>query len=343
MQNTKIEWCNTIGPDGKSYPGMTFNPWWGCQKVSPACTNCYAATFANRYYPGLWGPAKTTPRKIASEDYWKQPIKWNEKAKKLNVRLKVFCASMSDVFEDHPGVVEARLRLFNLIVLTPNLNWLLLTKRPENILKMVPLHWEVDFFPDNVWVGTTVENQQYADERIPHLLKVPAKVRFLSMEPLCGPVDITNKGLNNAYSFPTDHYTEPHSGKKIGIEWTDPGDAYIGLDWVIAGGESGSKATPSHPDWFRSLRDQCKAAGVPFFFKQWGEFTDGSVLLANKTTVLNNGDYSLAGWEHALRGRNDSVMSSDEWNSFKPTVMSKVGKKAAGRLLDEMEYNDMPL
>lgn len=327
MENTKIEWCNTIGPDGKSYPGMTFNPWWGCQKVSPACTNCYAATFANRYHPGLWGPAKTTPRKIASEEYWKQPIKWNYKAEKLGLKLKVFCASMSDVFEDHPGVIEARLRLFNLIELTPNLNWLLLTKRPENIIRMVPDQWKVDFLPDNVWVGTTVENQKYADERIPHLLKVRARVRFLSMEPLSGPVDLTSG------------FVSPD-----GSSWYNGVLKRKYIDWVIAGGESGHAATPSHPDWFRSLRDQCKAAGVPFFFKQWGEFRPYITKFPGKL-------YEPISLDHM--GKISLYWSGEDWRpitknlpvsiAMKNCVAARVGKLYAGRLLDYIEHNDMPL
>jgi protein gp37 len=320
MENTKIEWCSTLGPDVVLHPGNTFNPWWGCIKVSPACENCYAENFANRFHPGLWGPAKTTPRKIASEEYWKQPLKWNAKAKKLGVQLKVFCASMSDVFENHPQVVAARWRLFYLIEATPNLNWLLLTKRPENIMEMVPKSWD-DEFPENIWVGTTVESQEYADKRIPELLKVPAKVRFLSMEPLKGPVNLTRIKAEVDPEFPDEDWR---------FNSLDSGDCYFEsggnisdgprrdyrIDWVIAGGESGQQASPSHPDWFRYLRDQCGVAAVPFFFKQFGEWAPG---------------------ENGRLYREKSIDFTDG------QLMINVGKKAAGRLLDGVEYNEMPV
>lgn len=299
MENTKIEWCATTGPDGTVYPGHTFNPWWGCQKVSPACKHCYAADFANRFHPGLWGPAATTPRKIASEDYWKQPIKWDVKAKQLGIKLKVFCASMADVFEEHRGVEEARIRLWNLIVATPNLNWLLLTKRPENIMNMIPSIWWGGL-PQNIWVGTTVENQEYADERIPHLLRVSATVRFLSMEPLCGPVDLRKY-----------------------ISW----DIDNTIDWVIAGGESGRQASPSHPDWFRSLRDQCDPAGVPFFFKQWGELLPDCQVESAMPGLIKS----------SARRLFPSPNNADKINTY-----HKIGKHKAGRLLDGIEHNDMP-
>lgn len=236
MQNSSIEWTD-----------HTFNPWWGCQRVSPGCEHCYAETLAHRYNFKVWGPAKITARREMSANYWNQPIKWDRLAQVSGTRPRVFCASMADVFEDHPQIVDARVRLFNLIDQTPNLDWLLLTKRPQNIMPMMA-DW-VNDFPQNIWMGTSCEDQQRADERIPHLLRVPARVRFLSCEPLLGPVMLRK-------------WVRPSPG------WApDP------IHWVIAGGESGAGARPMHPDWARALRDECQAAGdIAFHFKQWGEY-----------------------------------------------------------------------
>ena len=237
MSETKIEWCD-----------YTFNPWWGCTRVSPGCENCYAESWAKRFAVE-WGPK--ADRRFFGEDRWAQPLKWNRKAEKLGTRFKVFCASMADVFEDRYQLDTERARLFALILNTPHLDWLLLTKRPENIDRMAPAKWRIQW-PGNAWAGTTVEDQQRADERIPHLLEVPA-VRFLSVEPMLGPVDIWAylKGDLRDRSL-TALGSEPMPG----------------VDWVIVGGESGPGARPVNEDWIRSLRDQCNAAVVPFFYKQ---------------------------------------------------------------------------
>lgn len=232
MNNSKIEWTD-----------HTFNPWWGCMKVSAGCKNCYAETLDNRLQGGHWGP--DSKRRPMSDNYWKQPIKWNAAAVKAGIPAKVFCASMADVFEGRLDTLHSLRRLFDLIEQTPFLIWQLLTKHPENIMQLVPDSWKKKF-PGNVWIGTSVENQGAADFRIVHLKAVPANVRFLSMEPLLEDVSL----------------------KLAEREWS----AHI--HWVIAGGESGHGARPMHPDWVRSIRDQCKDAGVSFFFKQWGEWAD---------------------------------------------------------------------
>jgi protein gp37 len=252
MAETTIEWTATRGPDGTLQPGYTMNPWTGCLRVSPGCDHCYAATLSNRA-PGTFGSWEPgAARKRTSEAYWKKPLSWNRKAEQLGVRLKVFCASMADVF-DNQAPEDWRVELWRLIRETPHLDWLMLTKRPQNIRKMLPQ--EVDFgraawgrggpWP-NVWLGTTVENQEEADRRIPHLLAVPARVRFLSCEPLLERVVIREHWLVRHH---------PQSAR---------------VDYVICGGESGAGARPMHLDWARSLRDQCAAAGVPFFMKQMG-------------------------------------------------------------------------
>jgi protein gp37 len=238
-ENSKIEWTH-----------HTFNPWWGCVKVSEGCAHCYAETLSTHYGHNVWGPAKTTPRRLFGEKHWQEPLKWDRQAQREGTRKRVFCASMADVFEDHPQVVDARTRLFNLISDTPHLAWLLLTKRPENIKPMlIEAGRGFQSLPPWVWIGTSVENQEQADKRIPHLLNVPAHVRFLSCEPLLGPVDLSH--LAN------------RGGEQHGL-------IDGGIHWVIVGGESGAGARPMHPDWARSLRDQCETAGVAFHFKQWG-------------------------------------------------------------------------
>lgn len=305
MNNSKIEWTD-----------HTFNPWWGCMKVSAGCVNCYAEILDNRYHHDNphWGPGSS--RKEQSDNYWKQPLKWNAVAEKTGISAKVFCASMGDVFEGHPDTLQYLTRLFKLIEQTPFLIWQLLTKRPENIMTLVNAgtNWGKSW-PKNVWIGTSVENQKAADERIPFLLQVPAKVRFLSCEPLLGPVDITQRKIN--YSVPT-RYT--YDGK--GIEWTDPGNTFIGIQWVIVGGESGRNARPMHPDWVRSLRDQCQTAGVgvSFFFKQWGEYIPVREYVEG--TVYQN---------------DLPVMMEDN-----PTEFKRLGKKGSGRLLDGIEWNEFP-
>ncbi len=240
--DTKIQWTwrYITMPDGSmlTIPGHSFNGWWGCLKVSEECHRCYALDIAHHYIKEpLWGPASTTKRRLFGEKHWREPLLWDRKAKLQGHRRSVFCASMSDVFEEHLMLDNERMKLWELIGRTPWLNWLLLTKRPENVLKMVP--WSMTSqWPNNVWVGTSIGLQQRAEERIPYLLEIPAVVKFLSCEPLIGPVDLS--------------------------PWLQF------LQWVICGGESGAHARPLNLDWARSLRDQCIAARVPYFFKQVG-------------------------------------------------------------------------
>ncbi len=291
--NTSIEWTD-----------FTFNPWWGCSRVSPGCANCYAATLGHRF--GVeWGPSAT--RRPASEKTWADPVRWNNAAKKAGKRAKVFCASMADVFDDN-APEYALSRLFDLMRNTPWLDWQVLTKRPENIKKNLPGDWGKGGYR-NVWLGVSVENQDMADKRIPILLGIPAAVRFLSCEPLLGPVDIRpylflDGGVRKCWEcgYFTNRTTEIECPNRCGAMKDDRS-----IDWVIVGGESGSAARPMHPDWARSLRDQCQNAGVPFLFKQWGEF-------------LHNGE-------------------PPEWAS---QTFNRVGKKAAGRILDGIGWNQFP-
>ena len=220
MKNSKIAWTD-----------HTFNPWWGCVKVSDGCKNCYAATFSKRTGQDVWGVDK--PRRFFGENHWAEPLKWDKEARLDGVRRRVFCASMADVFEDREDLVEPRVRLLDLICRTDSLDWLILTKRPENIKRLmygryVPL-----------WLGTTVENQAMHNKRVGPLMEAKANVHFLSIEPQLEPVVLSE----------LQEYTP---------------------DWIIVGGESGAGCRPFNLDWARSIRDQCKRSGTAFFMKQLG-------------------------------------------------------------------------
>lgn len=320
--------------------------------MSPACQHCYAESFAKRTGHEVWG-SDSSPRRFFGDKHWAEPLRWDDQAEADGVRRRVFCASMADVFEDRPDLVEHRQRLWDLIERTPHLVWLLLTKRPGNVLAMVPRRWTIDpgnllcdrcgasaslplgrtcdghraqltGWPANVWVGTTVEDQQRADERVPHLLQVPAPVRFLSCEPLLGPVTLQPDWLVPDARLCQVEAMVPGSPEDTAVkELLRAAGRHLGwrgVDWVIAGGESGGGSRPSHPDWFRSLRDQATAAAVPFLFKQWGDwrpvaFEDG------RTTKVHVWD--------------DDPGDADAW-------VARVGKKAAGRVLDGVTWDGVP-
>ena len=209
----------------------TFNPWWGCTKVSDGCKFCYAETLSNRYGHNVWGPGKA--RRLMSDAYWQQPAKWNAMAKAAGQRARVFCASMADVFEEEAPEGQ-RERLWKVIRATPHLDWQLLTKRPHLIAGMLPEDWGAGW--PNVWLGTSVEDSRVV-HRFQQLINVPATVHFLSLEPLIGP--LPNLPLSD-------------------------------IEWVIVGGESGPGARRMAPEWARDIRRQCRDAGVAFFFKQAG-------------------------------------------------------------------------
>lgn len=421
---SKIEWTHA-----------TFNPWIGCAKVAAGCEHCYAEAFAKRTGKAQWGVNGT--RVKTGEAYWRQPLKWNSEAAAAGERRRVFCASLADVFEDWRGPIldhhgeplwcradeltsephtlsrsgyrpatigDVRRMLFNLIDATPHLDWLLLTKRPENVRDMLErvlileqggdpanarffeMHGEDDPHTplanhinealagnepfSNVWLGTSIANQSDADRNVAPLLGCRAltPVLFVSAEPLLGQIDIRryltgrdDQGNSAVCGQPVRCRREP---------------AFPSLDLVIVGGESGHHARPMHPDWARGLRDQCQAAGVPFFFKQWGEFkpvqsasfaTPGGMADGtNRLAMLRDGricfrdrgpalcketidpeaeadlDRESARWEREFKaGR-----GLPEWETSHPLGyqwMAKVGKQAAGRLLDGREWNELPL
>lgn len=314
-ENSKIEWTDA-----------TFNPWIGCTKVSPACDFCYAevstpARTLRASGQETWGA--NAPRKRTSDANWREPLKWNRKAAAEGRRMRVFCASLADVF-DNQVPDEWRADLFVLIRATPNLDWLLLTKRPQNIAKMLPPDWGAGY--PNVWLGTTVENQTEADRRIPHLLNVPARVRFLSCEPLLGPVDLWIRPRGAGLAQGIDALTGIGSPSLTGAGRLGfgPSGERARIDWVIVGGESGPGARPMHSDWARSLRDQCAAAGVPFFFKQWGEWAPNE-----EFTHFPRSDAAVHEW--LVPG--SDLIEGHSW---------RYGKKRAGRLLDGIEHNGIP-
>jgi protein gp37 len=294
-ENSKIEWTD-----------HSWNPWIGCTKVSPGCAHCYAETQDKfrGWTPEGWGKGK--PRKLTSDANWKEPLKWNAAADKTvgAPRQRVFCASLADWLDDEVPI-EWLARLLAIIHATPNLDWLLLTKRPENFegrlkeahatmtVTLAVHHWLLSWVlgkeaPHNVWIGTSVEDQKRANERIPALLNISAKVRFLSCEPLLGAVDLRAMSLEPGTTFRYWPLTGHHIQDGMNERRFHPGSQSI--HWVICGGESGPEARPMDWDWATSLRDQCRSDGVPFFFKQWG-------------------------------GTN---------------------KKAAGRMLDDREWSEMP-
>ncbi len=281
-RDSKIEWTN-----------HTFNPWWGCVKVSQACKYCYAESWSRRVGAEVWGPS--SDRRFFGEKHWQQPVMWDREAKKAHVRKRVFCASMADVFEDREDLNEARGNLWELIGRTPWLDWLLLTKRPQSIQAMTP--WG-ESWPRNVWLGTTAEDQATANERVPHLLKAPSVVHFVSCEPLLGPLDLKAwlPGYTGALA------------------------SEVALNWIIVGGESGGKSRPTHPEWILSLRDQSLAAGAAFHFKQWGNWrpTNDKKTATGKTVVLN-GDDNVATMERVSKKVAGRLLERRTWDDL-PTL-----------------------
>lgn len=283
MGVTTIEWTSSRKPDGTIVPGYSWSPWWGCVEVSPACDNCYARELAKRYGHQVWG--KDAERRELSDAHWKQPLIWNRKAEREGVRYRVF-PSMCDPFEYRFGdstLDICRARFWDLIDATPSIDWLLLTKRPENIRRMIPDRWSVSM-PRNAQIGATVEDRPRM-WRIESLRRVKAHVRFLSIEPLLEDLGVLNLD---------------------------------GIHQVIVGGESGHSARPMHPDWARSIRDQCIAAGVAYHFKQWGEYQP--LTRIDGVQEMPFGNYDTASRFGFIRK----------------------GKKKAGRILDGRTWDEMP-
>ncbi|WP_441460276.1 phage Gp37/Gp68 family protein [Burkholderia thailandensis] len=346
-ENSKIEWTD-----------HTFNPFIGCTKVSPGCDNCYAEHLMDtRLHKVVWGVHGERVRTSAAT--WREPIRWNARHAEFFAahgrRQRVFCASLADVFDN--AVDPAwRADLFTLIARTPNLDWLLLTKRIGNARDMLNevvddlSHgintWDELPWP-TVWLGATIVNQTEADRDIEKLLMTPARRRFLSMEPLLGPVDLRAwfdptgvccmREMQSCEDCPADapwihgpttQYAEDGTG------FSSPE-----IDWVIVGGESGHGARPMHPEWPRDLRDQCAAYGVPFLFKQHGEWAPGSGDFG--AGRIETAAIALDGRVAAGGNRVDDyprgATSGDGWS-----MVHRAGKRAAGRHLDGRTHDDFP-
>lgn len=282
--NTKVEWADN-----------TFNPWWGCTHAGPECEHCYAEGIAARFAPGHWG--KQGARRFYDDEYWDKPRAWDRRGKRKGTREKVFCASMADVFErlpgDHPNarqMADARLRLWRLIHETQNLDWLLLTKRAQNVRQHWP--WSVGkrCYLRNAWVGATVGHPS-SRPQLDHLRAIDAAVRFLSCEPLLAPVDL------------------------------DLGTDGRGIDWVIVGGmRTQRRCSPMDPEWACDVIAQCERAGVPVFFKQYGSWVPEDAIerasdrkLARAAIELDGGRWMLRVGKRAASRR---IKYNGRWRTF---------------------------
>lgn len=358
-----------------SWADKTFNPWIGCTKVSEGCRNCYAERRSQRFpQQGQWGPGAL--RKRTSAANWRKPILWDrasakaieeERHRRLSdpgviwgdmlPKPRVFCASLADWLDEEASAQDLA-DLLALIERTPNLNWLLLTKRPENWRErlgeaadarsaveapgaQLAERWLAGDAPDNVWVGTSVEDQA-ATARIEHLLKIPARVRFLSCEPLISAVDLTpHFGPRRVVCDGETHYTRPHADpihveaeERTGYSVRPPR-----IHWVIAGGESGPGARPMHPEWVRSLRDQCQEAGVAFHFKQWGAWVPVDPEFGFEDHQPGVGWREDPRWRMILAsGEEVDGYCGDGTEEF----VHQLGKKATGRELDGRTWDEVP-
>lgn len=351
--NSKIEWTD-----------HTFNPWVGCTKVHEGCAHCYAERNTYVRFQGVkWGDQGE--RKVMSDDYWKNPLEWDRQARNAGRRARVFCASLSDVFEDRPELRLPRARLLHTILNTPSLDWLCLTKRPEKgvefLRQWADLHGESDqpqlargpqavravhpsgrgqlwadyveslgpppqgaAYPtfdwmegwrwmgpriDNLWLGTSVSLQPHADNQVPPLLKARELCAglFLSIEPMLGRIDVS--------------------------PWLGEG----GIDWVIAGGESGPKARPCHPDWIGHLRNDCVRADVPFFFKQWGEWAPSFDWQNQFKDVPDSTPVTHLAFD-GHRGQSIAQMEGHPNHG----LMVRIGKKLAGATYAGREWRQTP-
>ncbi len=315
-ENSSIEWTD-----------HTFNPWTGCTRVSPGCQHCYAESWAKRSNIVGWGPK--APRRRTSAAAWKKPRQWNAEAAREGVRMKVFVASLADIFDDHASIEpEWRWDLWKLIHETPCLDWLMLTKRPENWPTFLPVSEPSGAFA-NLRLGVTIEDQARFNERGP-VLQFAADIgwpTFVSYEPALGPVDWSPA-------------LQPHAPA---------------IGWMIAGGEQGPR--PCHPAWIRSTEEQCRAAGVPFLLKQWGtwlvgepseepdddgnpyglplKFQDGETF-----DVVSDGHDIV--FSAALGQQAGPTQIWRDYYGWQGELIRKVGKERAGRLLDGRLHDGMP-
>lgn len=302
---SKIEWTDA-----------TWNPVTGCTKISSGCRHCYAERMAARLQ-AMGQPLYRQGFKVTlHESELDRPLRWKKPR-------RIFVCSMGDLF--HPAVNAGFIRrVFQTMQACPQHTFLVLTKRPERA-SGVDLSNTISPWPlPNVWLGTSCENQAAAADRIPHLLACPAVVRFVSCEPLLGPINFGDLAC---------WMTEDTGALPLGSK------AIMAIDWIIVGGESGPKARPMHPNWARSIRDKCVEGAVFFFFKQWGEYVPGAPYYsddADRDPALDR--------PHVLVTPGGEYWDPREDGQPPPgtSIMHRVGKKKAGRLLDEMEWDEMP-
>ncbi len=295
--NSAIEWTD-----------HTFNAWYGCTKVSSACDFCYAEIWAKRSGLVQWGG----PRRRSSVQNWREPLKWNRDAAAAKTVARVFCNSLGD-WADAEVPDEWRADLFALIEATPNLEWLLLTKRHALARRYLPKEPR-----KNIRVGMTVENEDMARLRLPRLAQLGLEGwrTFVSYEPALGPIKwwpwLDTEGISGGT-----------------------------LHWIIAGGESGAHARAPHPDWFRDCRDACAKAGVPFFLKQWGEWMPHQVVAGGDLGAdVRAGRVEIV---HPTGQSNDEVFRATGRNTIHGSrYMVRVGKKRAGAMLDGREHREFP-
>lgn len=305
---TEITWTNA-----------TWNPWQGCTKVSEACTNCYMFRDMKRY-----GRDPAVVRRSAPKTFSLPLNRKRDKSYAIPSGWKVFTCSWSDWF--HASADEWRPEAWEIIASRPDLTFQIVTKRTDRIAQCLPANWGSGY--PNVWLIATVENQEWADVRIPQLLSVPAVVHGLSMEPLLGAV---NLGLTRA---PTDDDYRGWSGDGP-IDYVVTERAKL-LNWVITGGESGPGARPSNPDWFRSVRDQCQATGVAYFHKQNGEWVDEChEACHDENGYVGQFEQSDAFCDFLRDAAGAAI-------DYRGVYMLKVGTKRAGRMLDGVEYSQFP-
>jgi len=318
--NSNIEWTD-----------HTLNLWWGCQKVSPGCDNCYAEVLSNRF-TDVWGPDK--PRKLIYS--WKKSLMaMQRKAAKDSRPHRVFVGSMMDIFEKPKRMIDnngneldadthdVRIEFFRMVRDCPDLIFLMLTKRPGNIAKYVPTDWYADC-PSNVFFGTSVVDQSEMGKAVILIQATPGTGNtFLSIEPMLGEITLTHSNGS--------HYYEVLDGRYVGINHNIDlyGEGMKGrIKWVIVGGESGPKARPMNSRWVESIRDQCKSTDVPFFFKQWGEWVNEL-----HSAAMPRLDYEET--DVFVRWDNDGI-------DYRGLYHCRVGKKKAGRLLNGFEYSELP-
>lgn len=322
MGNSAIEWTDKV-----------WNPVTGCTKVSQGCNNCYANSVADRFFAKQYPlNADGTPRQFTDvrthDERLDIPLHWKKPS-------KVFVNSMSDLF--HEAVDWAFLdRVWTVFARCPQHTFQILTKRPQRMLMYMKYRRDegAPALP-NVWLGVSVEDQKTADERIPLLLQTPAVVRWISAEPLLGPINLDN-GETSWLSCDAKKH-EDDDGYCCD-NFAEIGKHFRGLDWVVVGGESGPNARPMNAEWAQSLRDQCAAANVPFFFKQWGEWAPGACAEAPPLRTERIAELVNGKWHFGTL----TVKQSEELHRDDEPDVYRLGKKTAGRQLDGVEHNEFP-